>query len=150
VAYSAKEQSSRPPPTTRRGAPSRVADRLRGTAGDLRLFQLAFGEETDPLAVGREERASRSGGPFDRTGFDLVQRPQEELARPAAFGRVDEPPTIPRKGQDRNVVVREAIPRGNRNREGGAIRGAAREAVKTFHQPAPAAAANAAAIAHER
>ena len=62
-----------------------VAQRDRRAAGDRDLLQLAAGEERDPLAVRREERAGGALGAGERRRLQLVELADEEpRARPPA------------------------------------------------------------------
>jgi hypothetical protein len=46
---------------------------------DRDLFHLAFGEESDPLAVWREERIIGAFGFGKQCGIDLVERARRKL-----------------------------------------------------------------------
>ena len=71
------------------------ADQLRRTSRDGRFLQLApLGEEPDPLAVGRKERAPAARGAFDRTRFDLAERAQEEGPRAGPLGGIHQSPAV--------------------------------------------------------
>ena len=79
----------------------RVTQLDRRAAGDRDLLQLAAGEERDPLAVRREERAGRILGAGKRRGLQLIELPDEELRPGLPVGLRDKRQRRPVRRQDR-------------------------------------------------
>src|SRR5262249_59163654 len=66
-----------------------VADLLGGSAADVDLLELPFGEEAEETAVGGPERTGRPLGPGQRLGGKSVEGPQPDLCLARGIRRVE-------------------------------------------------------------
>ena len=109
----------------------------RRSSDGRNLEQRALAEETDPGAVGREERCHRALAVRHQARFGLVDRAQQETRLPL---RVDDhrdlEAAVVRERDLRNVVGREHEPLGDR--QGPARAGAERRRLRPAQQPAGA------------
>ena len=72
----------------------RLANRMGRPSGQLDLSQLAVGKETDPLAIGREERIVGSLAAGNRAGIETIELSDVEPCRIRA--RKQQRPAAPR------------------------------------------------------
>ena len=90
----------------------RLANRLKGAAGSVDLFQLAVGEESDEPAVGRPEGIGRSLGALERLRRQAAKRTHVKpplAVHPDHHHR--QPPALRRKRQGRIEIVELGVRR---------------------------------------
>ena len=77
--------------------------------GDRYFLQLAVGEEGNPLAIGREERANRVGGARKGYRVHRVETPERQLRGAAARGKVGHETAVRGNGKRGEIRGGEAL-----------------------------------------